>query len=281
MERAAFRQFAELADRHWWFVGRRRLYLPLLRHVLERDGVTLPRDHAKRDDGSPGDTSASAAGASPLSVLDVGCGVGGFLGPLAQFGRVTGFELDEPSIDWCREHGFPRTAVAISDRLPVAPASQDLLCLWDVIEHTPDDRAVLAEMLRCLKPGGHLAISVPAYQFLYANNDRVAHHFRRYTRGDLVRKLRAAGFEVRKATYVNCLLGLAIVPTVMLIKLREKLFRIPFGASTNLDMPTPGPINALLAGLFSGERHVLRHVSSPFGHSIFLVARRPPAARRS
>jgi SAM-dependent methyltransferase len=255
VERYGFKLFAALQDRHWWFIGRRRLYLPLLRGVLEQDGVLPPL----------------------RSVLDVGCGVGGFLGPLADFGRVTGLELDEPSIAWCREHGFPRTAVAASDRLPVPEASQDLLCLWDVLEHTPDDRAVLAEMRRALRPGGHLVLSVPAYQWLYANNDRVAHHFRRYTRGDLVRKLRASGLEVRKATYVNCVLGLAIVPTVLLIKLRERAFNIPFATSNNLDVPAPGPLNALFGAIFAGERHVLRHVSSPFGHSLFVVARRPPA----
>jgi SAM-dependent methyltransferase len=250
--------------------------------VLERDGIAVPPGAA---DDVPAFPSAGAAAAGTtsrtaapaLAILDIGCGVGAFLTSLARFGRVTGLELDEPSIAFCREHGFPLTAVAGSDHLPVPAASQDLLCLWDVLEHTPDDRAVLAEMLRCLKPGGHLAISVPSYQFLYANNDRVAHHFRRYTRGDLVRKLRQAGFEVRKATYVNCVLGLAIVPTVLAIKAREKLLHIPYGTKNNLDVPAPGPLNALFAGIFGGERHVLRHVSSPFGHSLFVVARRPPA----
>ena len=48
--------------------------------------------------------------------MDVGCGVGGFLGPLSAFGRVVGLELDEPSIAWCRDRGFPGTAVALSQR---------------------------------------------------------------------------------------------------------------------------------------------------------------------
>jgi len=295
VERYGFKLFAELADRHWWFLGRRRLYLSLLRSVLERDGIAVPPGAADDVPAFPAARDAStvaaargastaaaprgaAAGAAPaLAVLDIGCGVGGFLTSLARFGRVTGLELDEPAIAFCRERGFPRTLVAASDRLPVPQASQDLLCLWDVLEHTPDDRAVLTEMLRCLRPGGHLVLSVPAYQWLYSNNDRVAHHFRRYTRGDLVRKLRAAGFEVRKATYVNCVLGVAIIPTVLVIKGWERLFHVPYATRNNLDLPAPGPINALFAGIFAGERHVLRHVSSPFGHSLFVVARRPRA----
>jgi SAM-dependent methyltransferase len=255
VERAAFEQFTQLESRHWWFIGRRRLYPELLAHALRRDLGT--------DRG--------------LDVVDVGCGVGGFLGPLQRFGRVLGLELDEPSIARCRERGHPRTAVAICDALPLPPASQDLLCLWDVLEHTTDDDRVLREALACLKPGGHLALSVPAYAFLYANNDRVAHHHRRYTRGQIRRKLRSAGFDVRKATYVNVLLCCLIVPAILAIKLKERLLPVPDDPTSNLSWPVPRPVNALFAWLFASEHHVLSAVDAPFGHSIFAVGRRPPA----
>lgn len=253
MERAAFDLFASLQSDHWWFRGRRALYTDLLEHVLRRDSGRPPRG---------------------LRVLDVGCGAGGWLKPLSRFGTVTGIELDEPSIRFCRELDLHRTLVGRVDALPVPPGSHDLVCLWDVIEHTPDDRAVLAEARRALREGGHLVLSVPAYQFLYANNDRVAHHRRRYTRGDLVAKLRAGGFDVRKATYVNFALGVGIIPAVLLIKLKERLFPVPDDPGNNLAIPVPRPLNALLAGIFGAERHVLRHVDAPFGHSLFLVARR-------
>ncbi len=260
MEAAAFQAFAELERGHWWFQGRRTLYLALVEHVLRRDGAIAAVD----DNGHRGG----------LQVVDLGCGMGGFLKPLERFGAVTGIELDESAVGWCRERGFPRTLVGRSDAVPLAEGHADLVCLFDVIEHTPDDEPVLAQALRCLRPGGHLVISVPAYQMLYANNDRVAHHYRRYTRGPLVTKLRAAGFEVRKATYVNVILGLAIIPTVMLLKLKERVLGVNEETS-NLSYGVPGPINGLLGWVFSSERHVLRHVSAPFGHSLLVVARRP------
>jgi SAM-dependent methyltransferase len=253
VERAAFKQFALLESRHWWFAGRRRLYPALLAHVLQRDRV-------------PG---------SGLRIVDVGCGVGGFLEPLQRFGRVLGLELDEPAIAFCRERGHADTAVAICDALPLPRESQDLVCLWDVLEHTPDDARVLKEALDCLKPGGHLALSVPAYGFLFANNDRVAHHHRRYTRGEVRRKLREAGFEVRKATYVNVVLSVVIIPAVLLIKLKERVMPVPEDPTSNLTWPVPRPLNALLGWVFASERHVLSAVNAPFGHSIFAVARRP------
>jgi len=253
VERSAFDLFASLQADHWWFRGRRALYTALLAHVLERDLRREP---------------------TGLRVLDVGCGAGGWLRPLSRFGTVSGIELDEPSIRFCRELDLHRTLVGRVDALPVPPGSHDLVCLWDVVEHTPDDAAVLAEARRALRTGGHLVISVPAYQFLYANNDRVAHHYRRYTRGQLVRRLRAGGFEVRKATYVNFVLAVAIIPTVLLIKLSERLTKRPYKSWNNLSIPAPRPINALLGAIFGGERHVLKHVDAPFGHSLFVVARK-------
>lgn len=257
MEPAAFQQFAELEEHHWWFIGRRRLYPELLAAVLERDLGRPP---------------------TGLAIADVGCGVGGFLAPLQRFGTVLGLELDEAANAWCRDRGFLRTAVARSESLPLPDASQDLLCLWDVLEHTPDDLVTLREALRALRPGGHLAVSVPAYPWLYSNNDRVARHFRRYTRTVLRRRLAEAGFELRKASYVNVLLAPAIVPAVLLIKLKERLLSRPDDATTNLSWQLPRPVHATLAGLFASERWLLRRVDAPFGHSLMAVARRPTGA---
>jgi SAM-dependent methyltransferase len=251
---SAYKIFATLERTHWWFQGRRGLYLPLLSRVLEQDRGGPPTD---------------------LRVLDMGCGTGGFLPALERYGTVTGMEMEEGALAWCREKGATRLAAGRGDALPVPDGRMDLMCLFDVIEHAPDDAQVLAEARRVLAPGGHLAVSVPAYQWLYSHNDRVAHHFRRYTRGELVRKLRAAGLEVRRATYVNVILGMGIIPTVLLIKAKEKLLGVGNPDTNNLTYPVPGAVNGMLARVFAGERHLLRHVSAPFGHSLFAVARRP------
>jgi len=140
VEREAFDLFASLQAEHWWFRGRRALYTSLLEHVLRLD-------LAREPDG--------------LRVLDVGCGAGGWLAPLSRFGLVTGLELDEPSIRYCREQELQRTLVGRVDALPVPPGSQDLVCLWDVLEHVTRPRAALTSIRPLLKPGGVLLINYP------------------------------------------------------------------------------------------------------------------------
>ena len=98
MDREAYKIFATLEHRHWWFLGRRKLYGALLRDVLTRDRGAPPAD---------------------LTVLDVGCGTGGFLGELGRLGRVVGLEMESAAIEHCRGQGFTDT----QGRTQVAPAT--------------------------------------------------------------------------------------------------------------------------------------------------------------
>lgn len=142
-------------------------------------------------------TAGLCAGAR--SVLDVGAGDGWFadqlladLGPDAQ---VT-----------CWDTGYSEDALsALADSLPsraiftrVRPDRRfDLLLLLDVLEHVQDDRGFLAELLATnLEPGGHVLVSVPAWQWLYSEHDARLLHHRRYSPGAIRDVLRGAGLEL-------------------------------------------------------------------------------------
>jgi SAM-dependent methyltransferase len=249
MEAAAYRQFRDLEERHWWFRGRRTVYLGLLRHLL--------------------------AGERPKHVLDLGCGVGGFLAGLALLGeRVLPTDMDRASLALCRQRGFPGV---LSDgyALPFADASFELVCLFDALEHIPDEARALAEVARVLAPGGRIVVSVPAYQFLYANNDRVARHCRRYTRSSLRRALEAAGFTVERNTHTNVFLFPLILPAVLLLKAWESVRPGPISERTNLTLPLPAVLQDLLWSIFAAELPFTRRFDWPAGHSILAIARMP------
>ena len=244
MDAEAYRQFVELEDRHWWFAGRRAIFAALLERELGN----------RRD----------------LRILDAGCGAGGMLGLLSRFGAVRGIDTSEAMVAVCRERGFADVAVR-SATLPLG-GPYDLVTLFDTIEHVDADELVLQRCREALVPGGLVIVTVPAYQFLYANNDRVVHHRRRYTARALRRKLVEAGLEPVHVTYFNAALFPVILPVVLLKKLHERL--VDPGERTNLTHVPPGPLNRLLAAIMSAERHLVTRGELPFGHSLAALARR-------
>ena len=250
MDRIAYQTFAELEHDHFWFVSRRRIFFELLDREF--------------------------AGAAPQrrSVLEIGCGAGGMLGPLSRYGEICGLDIDHEYVAFCKERGFDKVLCGSGYELPFADGSFDLVCLFDTIEHIPDDTQALREVFRVLRPGGRVFVSVPAYQWLWSQNDRIAHHCRRYTTGRLRRVLQAAGLLPRRVSYFNTLLLPLIVPTVLLQKLRERLGLLPPDYN-NMSVRLPSLVNRLFTALMSSERVPLRAIDLPFGHSAFALARRP------
>ncbi len=251
MEATAYQQFLELERTHWWFRGRRTVYLGLLEHHLD--------------------------GARPARILDLGCGVGGFLGGLAALGEsVFQTDISTESLARCRERGFPRGVVASGYALPYADGVFDLVCLFDAIEHIEDDARVLREVARILRPGGLVLLTVPAYQFLYANNDRVAQHHRRYSRARLRAAVEPAGLIVERSSHSNVFLFPLILPAVLAIKLLETLVPRKLDPDhTNLSWPMPGWVHSLLHACFAAELPFTRRFDWPAGHSILSIARKP------
>ncbi len=251
MEPTAYRQFAELEATHWWFRGRRAVYLGIL------------RDHL--------------GGKTPRRCLDLGCGVGGFLAGLGALAKqVFPSDVSHASLVFCAERGFARGVVSSGYALPYADASFDLVCMFDAIEHIQDDGAVLREVARVLTPGGLALATVPAYQFLYANNDRIAQHHRRYDRSRLRSVFEQAGLVVERNTHANVFLFPLILPAVLFLKGVERLFpRSLEPDHTNLSFPLPAFLHYALFQTFAAELVFSRRFDWPVGHSILAIGRRP------
>lgn len=255
MEAAAYAEFRDLEARHWWFLGRWAIFSELLERRVFPDVPKNP------------------------DCLDVGCGMGGALERLAAAGgTVTGTDVSLDALRWCRGRGFPRVLHADGTNMPFKDGSFDVVTAFDTIEHIPDDLAAFRECLRVLRPGGKFVLSGPAYEWLWTHQDDVVHHQRRYTTSRVADVARRAGFIVEHRSYFNVTLFPIILGVLGLVKLKERLF--PPGAndqSSNVSIPVPGPANALLARLLAAERHLVSRVSMPFGHSLILIARKPPA----
>lgn len=100
-------------------------------------------------------------------LLDVGTAGGSFLAVAKKAGwEVAGCEPNRWLCNWANEHyGLHVVPGTIFD-MKLAPASFDVVTLWDVLEHTPDPKATLRECGRVLKPGGLLVVNYPDIESL-------------------------------------------------------------------------------------------------------------------
>jgi ubiquinone/menaquinone biosynthesis C-methylase UbiE len=138
--------------------------------------------------------------------LDAGAGSGEYtrrlLLPRAR--QVVALDISEASLHRLRsrlkapEAERCRLAAASLDCLPCGDGRFDLVLCSEVLEHCEDDRAVLRELARVLRPGGTLVIAVPVPPPPYVDD---AHVRDGYTAEALCELLEQAGFEVQEHRY--------------------------------------------------------------------------------
>lgn len=96
-------------------------------------------------------------------ILDIGAAAGAFLYVAQKRGwQIAGCEPNRWMCKWAQTHyGIQIQPGTVFDLRENQAASFDAITLWDVLEHTPDAKAVLVECARLLKPGGLLIVNYP------------------------------------------------------------------------------------------------------------------------
>ncbi len=202
-------------------------------------------------------------------ILDVGCGPGGNILVLGDFGRVTGLDIAELPLSFAATRGFAELKQASAEALPFPDASFDLVSGFDVFEHVIDDERAFAEASRVLRPGGLIVLTVPAHRWLWSRHDEAYAHMRRYAGSDLFDKLAAAGFRTAESSHFM----MPAVPAHLLRKAVDAVIPPPEHAPS-YDFIPPAPVNAALTALLRIEKRLMRAVPLPFGSSLLVVARK-------
>ncbi len=147
-------------------------------------------------------------------VIDVGAGSGFFSRHLARHGLI-----DEA---WCIDIGYERDRdervgdATLRFRKTPQAADAGLALFMDVLEHVPDDAALLAAYRPLLPPTARVIITVPAFQFLWSGHDVYLEHYRRYTLRMLRDTVARAGYRLVRSHYLYGLILPAAIATRLL-----------------------------------------------------------------
>ena len=135
-------------------------------------------------------------------------------------------------------------------------------------------------MARVARPAGLVAVTVPAYRWMWGRQDEISHHRRRYTGRSLRQAITDAGLIPRRLTAFNTIL----FPGIAAVRITRRVAKRLAGGGRSSDlselksdfsMTKPGLFNNLMAATFSAEAAVLRFVDLPVGVSLLALAERP------
>jgi len=251
-EEDVFDTLCDMQHRHFWYRGRHKFLLSSLNQHL-------------------------TINSQPLSAIDLGGGVGGWLNYLNKHRQGDFFPLA------LADSSIQALTLAASVLPPMTKRYQvdlmdlhmdkewDVAFLLDVVEHIPDDLRALQQAYIALKPGGYLFITAPAFQHFWTYNDDAARHLRRYQRSDFERLAKQSGFTLCDSRYFMFflsplyLLSRLIVNSSSMTKKQRKDLMI------KQHKVPPALINNLLSTVFSLESPLGHLIKFPWGTSILGV----------
>lgn len=136
------------------------------------------------------------------NVLEFGGGIGSIASIIfANKGiKADCVELDPDLRLILKERGFESNA-----SIEELNKQYDHVYLSNVLEHIEDDVVVLKQIQSVLKEDGRVIIYSPAFQMLYTSFDAQVGHYRRYSLGDLRKKLFQANYTILNYEFVDSL----------------------------------------------------------------------------
>lgn len=244
-----------MQNRHFWYRGRHRFLLYTLdRHVLATN---------------------------PLSAIDLGGGIGGWVRYLANRRRLQYpiLALADSSLTALSMAGgiLPESVQRYQiDLMNLGWQEQwDVAFLLDVIEHLPDDAEAVRQAAAALKPGGLLFVTTPAFPQFWSYNDDLAHHLRRYRKADFRRLSEESDLLLKDVRYFMFFLS----PLYLLSRMKLGFDKLSAEEQKTLvhkqhEIPA-APVNAALSAIFRAETPIGHWLPFPWGTSILGVFQKP------
>lgn len=232
-----------LESKNFWFKSRNRLIQWTLKKYFKTDG----------------------------KFLEIGCGTGFVLNGLkTEYPDLDcfGSEIHISGLKLARARLTDVALYQMDARNIPFENEYDVIGAFDVIEHIEDDQEVLLQMYKAIKPGGGIILTVPQHPFLWGPADEYAFHKRRYTRKELISKVKNAGFQIQRVTSFVTILS----PFMMISRLLDR-------GNKSYKPDNELKINFFLNKIFEIVQYIeiffiKLGITFPFGGSLLIVAKK-------
>lgn len=235
----------EVENTHFWYKGMRKISKVLLDKYISKK--------------------------TQYKILDAGCGTGGNMSFLRQYGVVKGIDISPQAVQFCRKRRLKNVRIGSIDQIPFPSNSFDIVTCFDVLgqKEVLNDTAAIREFYRVVKPGGILLVRVAAYRWLYGYHDTAVHTKRRYEEKDLCQLFNKTNFRQERITYANTF----FFPMIVMLRIFRRI--IPKRCNKNSDVRK---INSLLNKILYYplwiESKIIKYISIHYGLSLIGVAKK-------
>lgn len=242
MQEIVYHTNYQLEDTYWWFIARNK--------IIEK--IILKKCKFNQKD----------------TLLDVGCGTGGFAAYISKHFNVVGLDTSDIALDYCRKRGLSNLHNCLLKDFPKDNYNTKIVAMLDVVEHIEDDADVVKQVYDLLPENGYFVAAVPAYQWMWSRHDEIHMHYRRYNKKRFLKLFKDAGFKIEYHSYFNTFLFLPAFLKRMLNKLKKE-------AENPSPVEEVSPfLNRVFKGIFKSESAFLPPFRFPFGVSFVAVGKK-------
>ena len=121
------------------------------------------------------------------SILEIGTGQGNFKQFLSNAKTYVSIDVSDEVLERAAQRDsagiYIQTDISTPDCLDKVKGFKfDTALCTNVLEHIENDKAAIQNIIELLDTGGRLLLFIPAFQALYSDMDRLAGHYRRYSK---------------------------------------------------------------------------------------------------
>lgn len=207
--------------------------------------------------------------------LEVGCGTGTLLQEIGDIPNlsITGSEIYLKGLLFAKKKLPNMEFIQYDVTKGILPEQFDIIGSFDVLEHIEDDTTAIANIYAMTRSGGYFVVTVPQYMFLWSDLDNSVNHKRRYSKKELVNKLKKEGFTIDfSSSFVFILF-----PLMLVSRLFDSLFEKKDISQKSLEkrVHIPKTLDMLFDVIMRIDEFLIKkRITLPFGGTLLVIAKK-------